>query len=181
MTILEKSQAKENKSGKYSMVAIYCPQRLGVHLLDKFKDVPGDALLPQDFHITIGLVQNHQEPGIPEEIKRGLIKATKNIKRFPIKIEEFGVFEPHESNKFKYVLHAKPKADEFKYLHSEVFEELKKRGVKIDNGSHDFSPHITIKYCRERPPLDNYDVDVSFIANKIAFAIGSNKWETKIG
>lgn len=175
----ELSQPEKNKSGDMSMIAFYCPIKLGRHLLSMFEGIPGEALEPQDFHITIGLIHNHR--GRESKIQRILDRATAEIKPFEIRIKEFGTFPPNESNGQKYVLFAKPSSEEFSHAHSTVLSLMRKNGIDIDNGSHDFSPHITIKYCDEEPNLENKEINARFMAKKIAFAIGDQKMEAKLG
>lgn len=174
----ELRHVQKNKSGDNSMIAIHCPVKLGHHLLSLFQDVPGESLEPQDFHITIGLIHNHK--GREDKIQRILERAAGRLKPFPIRIKSFGIFPPHESNEWNHVLYAKPESEEFAHLHHTILNLMKQFGIDIDNGSHDFSPHITIKYCKEEPNLDQ-DINAKFMANKISFTIGDQKNEAKLG
>lgn len=174
----EQSQPEKNMDGDNSMIAIYCPIRLGSHLLGLFEDAPGDALKPQHFHVTIGLIHNHK--GNEKRIQRILDAAAKKLKPVRISIRSFGAFPPNEHNGQKWVLHAKPECEDFESIHHHVLSKMKKHGIEIDNGSFDFSPHITIKYCDEKPDL-NKKINASWTARKIAFAVGPRKHEEIMG
>lgn len=131
---------EDNQKGK--MIAIPVE-------IDGDPPISGEIVEKDDRHITIGLMYgDEEEDKIVDEVLRDL--ASK-LKHFDIKITKLGVFEPNGSNHGKFVLWAAPESDTVYRLHELIFNELKSRGVKIDNGSFDFSPHITLKYCNENP------------------------------
>lgn len=153
------------KSGK--MVALYVPIEISSLLNKKFKNVPGDEVQPKDMHITLGLVHEEDDRNIIE-----LIKCVAELMNpFPIRIDSFDFFEPNEHNDKKYVLHAKPKSSQLTYLHDLIMMAAQKLELKIDNGSFKFNPHITIKYCTEKPNISN-EISTSFDVNDIVFAKG---------
>lgn len=131
---------EENQKGK--MIAI--PVEIGGEI-----SLPGESVEKSDRHITIGLMYGDEKE---DEIVDSVLKElSSKIKPFKIKISQLGVFEPNGSNHGKYVLWAKPEGNAIHKLHEVIFKKIKSKGLKIDNGSFDFSPHITLKYCDENP------------------------------
>ena len=178
MTILEDAAKKAKQSG--SMVAFFIPPATGKEIQEVYSDVPGDMVKPKDMHITIGLV--HGFSGKEKKIKRVLDKVAESYKPMMCRIKSFETFEPNEHNENKWVLYAKPEflSDDIQEFRDYCHKKMKKYGIDIDNGSFDFSPHITVKYCSEEPDLGR-EIDQEFILDSIYFAIGDKHWRSKLG
>ncbi len=160
LTSILESIIDDNKKGR--MVAIMIPKKTSAQLQAYGKHMKGDSLDLNDMHITLGLV--HQ--GENKDILKTLKHITKQIKPFSVHVGETGKFPPHEGNENMHVLYAKPESKYFHPLHKTMMKMLHKKGINIDNGSHDFSPHITIKYCKENPQLNSLDLD--FVVDHLA-------------
>lgn len=168
--------AKEARKG--SMVAFPIKIKVANFLQDRFENLEGDVVEPGDMHITIGLVRNPGGNG--GKILSLLDKLCGSYKPIQCRIKSFGTFDPHESNDYRYVLWAKPEGEEIQMIHDDIFKLLKKNGIKIDNGSFEFDPHITIKYCKERP--ENLpSVNGSFSLDRVGFYLGGRRKEVKLG
>ncbi len=133
----------------------------------------GEEVEKSDRHITLGLMYGDEEED--RKVNELLKKFSSKLKPFEIKIKELGVFEPNGSNHGKYVLWAKPEAEIINKIHKKLFELVKAGGMKIDNGSFDFSPHITLKYCDNDPKdliekFNSKNKQVSFPIRKLRFA-----------
>ena len=171
VSIME-SITEENKKGK--MVSIFLPSHIGRKLQDMFRNVPGEVVEPDDMHITIGLMY-----GDGAETKKTLPvldDISKMFEEFDVNIDSFGTFPPNEHNHNKHVLWAKPSSENIFRLKDTVFDAFKKHGLKIDNGSFDFNPHITIKYCDEKPETDVRVNDPVFRVKALSCADGGKKY-----
>lgn len=177
MAICENIANQHKKIG--SMVAFYIPKEISFKLFKTFQNLPGDAVSPSDYHITLGLVHN---PDVrTRKIKAILDAFGQRLKPFSCVIDEIDVFPPNEYNDHKWILHAKPKSDEFKHIHSRLIRAMKKYGVKIDNGTFGFQPHVTIKYCEEKPRFDKIRVKISFTIREISFASRGKVYKVRLG
>lgn len=168
LTIVENAAEKALNSGR--MIAFYVPIPAAEYIQSLFADVPGDEVKPRQMHITLGLIRDGDNSNIIKTLKN----ITPQINKFPVEINEFGIFPPTESSENKIVLHAKPKCDAIFDIHEKVFNELKGNGIAIDNGSFDFNPHITIKYCENEPDI-NIPIKQKFILDKIFLAQGKKR------
>lgn len=174
--IMENLAEKAKNSG--SMVALFIPEKIGKRLQARFSEVKGDMVKSRDMHVTIGLVRNGM--GREEKIGKILRHVAEQFKPLQCSIDSFGLFEPHEGNDHSWVLYAKPSIDEIKDLHQVCLKEMKKRNIKIDNGDFDFSPHITLKYCKDKPEVDQ-DENLSFIIDEISYAAGDKRRGFRLG
>jgi 2'-5' RNA ligase len=164
MEEIEKNSAEEAKKG--SMLAFFVPLEVGKKLASRFSEISGDPVLPKDMHVTIGLMRGGKRAEFVNSVIEDLCSS---ISPFEVSITEFGVFDPSPSSDNKYVLYAKPRSDRFKDIHDHVFSIFERHEIHIDNGSFEFSPHITIKYCNEKPDISSA-VNVKFSLDKISFA-----------
>lgn len=169
MSILEQAKysiIEENKKGK--MVALFIPKMLGSTIQQIFKDIPGEPVPPGDMHITLGF------PKINEEEDNKLVSVLQDLaselNSFDVKIEKFGFFEPNKHNHQKYILWAEPTRERIFHIKDMVFDFLKKHGLNIDNGPFEFNPHITIKYCDQKPEIDRKINNPVFRIKNISFA-----------
>ena len=141
-----------------------------------FSDTEGDPVQPEDMHITIGLVREEDD----EKVKHALQNAAERIPEFFIKIYGFNTFPPSESSDNKTVLFGEPESDIFGKIHKHIFNEFEQAGIEIDNGSHDFKPHITIKYCDKKPELKDKRIDHKVKLRDITFASGGEYFPIKL-
>lgn len=176
MSILENAAQKAKESG--SMIAFPVLPRIGASIQGIYKDTPGDVVEPRDMHMTIGLIQNHK--GKEKKIQKILNRVAEQFKPLRCSISEFGKFPPNENNENKWVLYAKPEIDEAHDFHKICHKTMKKYGVNINNGSFDFSPHITIKYCDNEPDIER-DVSINFTIDSVGFFIGDKRWRASLG
>jgi 2'-5' RNA ligase len=160
----------ENKKGR--MIALFVPDNIGRELHSMFKDVPGEAVEPQDMHITLGLL--YPESGDDKKIELVAKDLAKMSQNFGVSIDGFGKFPPGDHG--KHVLWAKPNSEFIHYLHDSLFDLFKKHKIRIDNGDFPFKPHITVKYCDEdpEPVLDRKLKDPVFRVKNLSFASGGN-------
>lgn len=169
---VERSVAENAKQGK--MVALFVPPEIGSSLQSVFSDVPGDMVQPEDMHITLGLLNgDSSETNMANSILKDL---SKNLDPFDIEISKFGVFEPHEGNEFKHVLYAEPSSSYIKDLHDMIFSTFEKHGLNIDNGHFDFKPHITLKYCDQKPQIDRKIENPIFRIKQLSMADANKKY-----
>ncbi len=170
----EGSSPEENKK-KGKMIAIPVPLDVSNYLQDKFADAEGNMVMPEDMHLTLGLVRSENDNMVLNVLR----DISTSFSPFNMTIDSFDTFPPSESSDNKHVLIAKPHADEISGLHDLVFSTFKKAGLEIDNGSFEFSPHITIKYCDELPNLAQKELKdpIDFIVDKLQFASKGNKKE----
>lgn len=168
MNIVENAALKALNSGR--MIAFYVPPRPATYIQSLFNDVPGDVVEPKHMHITLGLVRN----GENSDIFKVLSNVAPHLNKFSAEINEFGVFPPSEHNENKFVLYANPKSNEIFDIHQIILDELKKNKIEIDNGSFDFKPHITIKYCEKEPNID-VPIKEKIILDKIYLAQGEKR------
>jgi 2'-5' RNA ligase len=166
MTILEDIAEDNKKNGK--MIAIFIPPNVGGSLQKVFEDMSGDKVLPEDMHITLGLLYGGEDE--TRKILPILRDLSESIDEFDIKIEKFGKFPPNEHNHNKHVLWAKPSSDSLKDIHDMIFSALEKHGIKIDNGSFPFNPHITLKYCDQDPDISRKLADPVFRIKNVSVA-----------
>lgn len=171
MSILE-GIAKENKKGK--MIALFVPKILGSQLQKMFSHVPGEMVEPEDMHITLGLMRGNEEED--RKVIPILKDLAANFDPFDMKIAGFGKFPPNEHNHMKHVLWAKPDGETIGHLHDTLFDLFKKHNLPIDNGSFDFNPHITIKYCDEEPEIDQKLDNPVFRVKHMSLASGGKKF-----
>lgn len=164
---------KAKNSGR--MVAIFVPEKLGEKIQGLFKEIDGDVVEPKDMHITLGLVHEGEDDKIVDVLKQ----VSKTLKPFNIDISDFDIFDPTEHSDNKFVLHAKPQSKEIFKMHQKVLNALKQNDVKIDNGNFDFTPHITVKYCSQKPNLSK-KIKARFPVKHVALAAGDNKKIIKI-
>ena len=129
------------------MVCLYLPMKLSMELEEFYKDMDGEPVQAGDMHITIGLVRTEDS----ELNKKALAHAAKHLKPFNVDLEKMDFFPAHQENGNKIVLYAKPVSSHLANVHSVVFDAFNRMGAKIDNGSHEFTPHITVKYCNVEP------------------------------
>lgn len=160
LTSILESITDDNKKGR--MVAIMLPREVSTQLQHHGRHTSGDSVDPDDMHITLGLV--HQ--GKNKDILKTLKHIAKQTKPFPVKIDQMGMFPPHEGNENMHILHAKPHSSYFGPIHKAIMRMMHKKNIDIDNGSHDFSPHITIKYSKKEPQL--FPLDLDFIVDHLA-------------
>lgn len=171
--LLELRKTLENKKGK--MVSIPVPENIALKLHSHFMDVKGDNVAPEDMHMTIGLVRDEN---MGKTIAGTLNKALSGFGDFPLSIDKFDFFPPNDHNDQQHVLIARPQANQIPELHKTVFDAFKRSGLNIDNGKFEFSPHITIKYCKEKPDIHKELKDpVDFIVDKIEFVDQGKKQE----
>jgi 2'-5' RNA ligase len=171
MTVLE-SITQDNKKGK--MVALFIPEMIGSKLQQMFSDVPGEMVAPEDMHITLGLMYGDREED--KKVLPILKDLASSIAPADVEISHFGVFPPNEHNHGKHVLWAKPSSDSIHHIRDTIFDLFAKHGLKIDNGSFDFNPHITIKYCDEQPTIDQRVDNPVFRIKDLSFASGGDKY-----
>lgn len=60
-----------------------------------------------------------------------------------------------------------------------MFDEFHKHGIDINNGAFNFTPHITIKYCSEKPALDK-NIKHTFKVEDIYFTSHNIKKKYKL-
>lgn len=173
---LFENSAEKAKQG--SMVAFFIPSDVGKSIHSLFDDVEGDNVEPEYMHITLGLVRNSDMDD--KKICKLMDKASKQISPFRVKIKDFGYFPPNKHNEQKYVLWAKPQSSMLFKLNKALLPELKKHGIKIDNGNFDFNPHITIKYANKKPDL-GLSFDKIINLDKISFARGADVKHFSLG
>lgn len=171
--IMENKPEENKKKGQ--MVAFYIPVQLARFIQSQFEDVKGDMVKPHDMHITLGLVDDTREKLVAKLLRQ----AAKEISPFDVEIDGVDVFPPHESNDQTYVLHAIPKSEMFDVIHQKVFDLFHDHGIDINNGSHEFNPHITIKYCQDQPSLDK-KIKMVFPVKDIYFASFGKKRRYKL-
>ena len=178
MSILENVAKKAKYSG--SMVAFYIPPQIGRKLQKIYKNTKGDMVMPQDMHITIGLV--HGFEGKEAKVRKVLDKVAETFKPTRCIIDSFDTFPPNEHNENKWVLYAKPKFPDSDIYDFRDFchKEMKRHKIDIDNGSFEFSPHITVKYCEEKPDT-SISVNEVFDINTLHFVIRNKRWGCKLG
>lgn len=142
--------------------------------------ISGESVDVSDRHVTIGLMCGDEKED--ELVDKILSNLSSKLNPFPIFVSQLGVFEPNGSNHGKYVLWAKPEGDSIHKLHKMIFDKIKGAGLKIDNGSFDFSPHITLKYCDENPKsiIDRFNTKsnkLKHVVDRLRFASrGDNKF-----
>lgn len=158
----------ENKKGR--MIAFFVPREKAQELHSMFEDVPGEAVAPEDMHITLGLL--YPESGDDKKIDAVTKDLASMSKDFDISIDGFGKFPPGEHG--KHVLWARPNSEFIDQIHDTVFNLFQKHKIKIDNGDFPFKPHITIKYCDEdpEPVLTRQLKDPVFRIKDLSFASG---------
>lgn len=171
LTEAEASIVEDNKKGK--MVYVGIPPETGGSLQQLFQDVPGEKVEPNDMHITLGLM--YGDDAETRKLLPILKDLSKNIDPFDIKIAGFGKFPPNEHNHNKHVLWAKPTSDSLNDIHDMIFSTLEKHGLKIDNGSFAFNPHITIKYCDNEPDISREIGNPIFRIKNLSVADKGNK------
>lgn len=174
----EYKNAAEEAKNSGQMVSFFIPLDVGNKLQSMFRDVPGDMVQPEDMHITLGLMKkdlNDAKRAIPV-----LKDLSKSLDAFDVNIDGFGYFPPNIHNQQKYVLYAKPAAENIKEIHDTLFSLFEKHGLQIDNGSFDFNPHITIKYCDEKPEIDRRIDDPIFRIKNISLAAGDDRFHTNL-
>lgn len=176
---IEKIEGKimaDNKKGK--MIAFFSPisnEMLGLDL----DNIEGEEVPVEERHITLGLLHGDEE----EDKKLQSVLKDLSAQMRPIKpsVSRLGVFPPNEHNHGKYVLYAKPSDEELKQIHDFIFAALQKHKIPIDNGSFDFSPHITLKYCENDPSEILSNVDANIPLENISLASGGKKYHFKMG
>lgn len=176
MENIEKNAAEAAKKGQ--MVAFFLPTDIGSKLQDLFVDTPGDAVQPEDMHITLGLF--HGENNHIKKARLVLQDLAQSIDPVKVKISGFGKFSPHKSNDFKHVLYATPESEELLDLHDTIFSAFKKHGLSIDNGDFEFKPHITIKYCNSEPDVNRKMEDPIFTLKKLSLACDSKRFDSEL-
>lgn len=169
--------AQEAQQG--SMIAFFVPPKVSSQFAKKFKKLSGDSVDSKYQHITIGLVRGWD--GKEDKIKKILNHVCRAHKPFSCRVRSYGTFDPSPSSEHKHVLHAKPEAAEFEDIHSDIISTMGKYGIKVDNGDFEFTPHITIKYCDERPAIEDLDEDLEFVLDSLSFAIGKKKYSRGLG
>lgn len=141
----------DNKKGQ--MVAHFIPVPVAKSLRAIGSQYIGQSSNLADMHITLGLVRD--EKNRKKDILNCLRIVSQYIDPFEVDVSKFEVFPPNDSNENMEVLVARPESDQFKKVHELLFDVFEKFKIPIDNGSFDFKPHITIKYCK---PGQNIDI-----------------------
>lgn len=175
MSILKELRQTEENKKKGKMVSISVPHDIASFLSKKFLEIKGDDVDPLDMHITLGLIRDEDDKD--EKILNAISRAVSEIDPFRIAISSFDFFTPSESSNNNYVLIAKPESNLINGLHDKIFNSFKDDGLSIDNGSFKFSPHITIKYCKNKPLIKNKNLHntISFTTDKVSFVNKGNK------
>ncbi len=173
--IMKENKAEKAKDG--SMVAFFIPPDVSQELCHSFDDVDGDAVKPEDMHITLGLVNNPDQDN--KKIYSALKLLSPSIKNVKFSIDHVSYFPPNKHNDNKYVLYAEPEVERIFDIHDFVLDNLHKVGVDIDNGSFAFKPHITIKYCDVPPPIK--DLNFQGHIDAISLATRGKKYSIPLG
>lgn len=172
--------AEENSKGK--MIAFYIPVSLAKKLKVLGNPYKGEALKLSDMHITLGLI-HIEDNSKRKDIENCLKLASQYIDPFEIKIDSIGLFPPGPNSNGMQVLHALPKSEAFSKIHELVFQIFEKFEIPIDNGSFDFKPHITIKYCSPGQEIntDSMKIDEETEITEISFANSGKVKDFKLG
>ncbi len=148
LSLVKVFDVTEKAKREGSMVCLDVPMGIQVKLEERFRDIEGDPVGIGDMHITIGLVRSEDF----NKNCRAMKEVAEQLRPFTIKLEKMDIFPPHKENDNKIVLYLKPEFSlELARMHAVVFDVFQKFGCEIDNGEHDFSPHITVKYCVAMP------------------------------
>jgi 2'-5' RNA ligase len=176
MKVLE-SISEENKKGK--MIALFVPNIKG-----NFDSLKGEPVPVEDRHITLGLLHGDEEED--RKLQPVLKDLAAQMEPVEVSLGKLGSFPPNEHNHNKHVLWAEPDSDSLGQMHDFLFSILKKHGIKIDNGSFDFKPHVTLKYCDEDPSqfIENFNSKArpgKIRIENLSLASGGNKYHFKMG
>lgn len=175
LSSIMENRAEEVKKGQ--MVALYVPLSVGKELEGVVPGVDADFVSPEDMHITIGLLQDLSKDNLAKVI---LNNVADELESFKVVVDEIDYFPPTEKNNNFYVLHAKLKSDYLFKVKDIVHELFNEFGVEINNGNHDFNPHITLAYSKEDPGDLPKKIKKSFVADRIYFVKNNDKTGFKL-
>lgn len=179
LATLFENVAEDVKFGK--MVAFYVPKEIAHKLYKIGNRFQGDAVKPDDMHITVGLVRSENS----SLTKKALEAVAFEFKPFSFDIDKISYFPGNPENSNMEVLHAVPSSSDFFKIHEIVFDVFSKFNIDIDNGSFAFKPHITIKYCKPnqnlKKKIDSLKISQSGLIDNISFADNKKIHSYKFG